>query len=296
MTQMLLSPLPQLGLVSDEIGLDLRTSAEKAVACGIRRIEIRGLRSGRFPFCDRAELDEVSRILAGEGLTVTAVSPGLFKMTQPRVHDAHVAVKEVLPRVAEWAERWGFRRVLCFGFLKSENHALRSRDRHRAAGLLGEAAEAAHTLGLELLVEPEPICLIDTGDNALRTLNAAGSRHLGINYDPGNVAWQTGRSPLPEYARVLPFIRHVHVKDMLRSDPYLGDGRDEPRWVPAGKGICDYPAFFRMLAESGYCGEISLEPHLHDGGARLEECRKALEACWPQQVESTQATLEPATK
>jgi sugar phosphate isomerase/epimerase len=274
-------PLPQLGVVSDEIGLDFRSSAEKAMACGIRRVEIRGLKSGRFPNCDRAELDEVSRILAGEELAVTAVSPGLFKLLQPRPQDARTAVKELLPRVAEWAERWGFRRVLCFGFLKSENRALRAGDRHRAAGLLGEAAEAAHELGLELLVEPEPICLIDTGDNALRMLNAAGSKHLGINYDPGNVAWQTGRSPLAEYARMMPLIRHVHVKDMLPASAYLGDGLDEPRWVPAGKGICDYPAFFRMLAESGYSGEISLEPHLHDGGTRLAECRMALEACWP---------------
>jgi sugar phosphate isomerase/epimerase len=272
---------PQLGVVSDEINLDFQTAAQKAAKLGLRRVEIRSLKSGRFPLCDVGELAEVGRILEGEGLAVSAVSPGLFKFTHPTGRDARAAMHEILPRVAEWSTRWGFRRVLCFGFLKPQNRALLAGERHRAARLLGEAAEVAQELALELLIEPEPICLSDTGVNTLRMLNAAGSKKLGINYDPGNVAWQTGRSPLDEVRRTLPLIRHVHVKDMLPADKYLGDGLDAPRWVPAGQGICDYPAFFQILAESGYKGEISLEPHLQDGGERLEECRQALLSCWP---------------
>ena len=44
--------------------------------------EIRNLTTGRFPRCDPAEIREVERIVEREEIEITAISPGLFKLTQ----------------------------------------------------------------------------------------------------------------------------------------------------------------------------------------------------------------------
>ncbi|MDE3168074.1 MAG: sugar phosphate isomerase/epimerase [Acidobacteriota bacterium] len=263
----------QLGIVSDELARDFREAVRMGTPLGIRRYEVRSLAAGRAPMCGDAAMREAEEIARGEGIEITALSPGLFKFTDcERAFQREMA--EVYPRAAEWARRWGLPGLIVFGFHKpgvtEANFAefAGAGPGPEVRAWLEEAARRAAADGLTLMIEPEPICWCDTGRAAARLI--AGLENVRINYDPGNVAWLTNADPADEFDAVAPYIANVHVKDIR---PVAG----APEWVPAGEGIVDWAAQFRGLKAIGYEGPVSLEPHMDSSAAAARRCKEAVE-------------------
>ena len=301
----------KLGIVADEISRDFATAVHIGKDLGLRRYEIRNLPSGRAPMCGPQEMLEVEQIAAREEVEITALSPGLFKLTDSAAEFAR-EMSEIYPRAAEWAHRWSLPGLIVFGFNKgagdqgpgardrvardrvargrvARDRVARDRvARDRVAGdrvvdWLAEAGARAHSDGLLLMVEPEPICCADTGLATADLIRRAGVPSLHINYDPGNVAWQTGRDPIDEFETVAPLIANVHIKDLGAG----GQARQSASgpgagvvWVPPGEGIIDYRAHFRALQRTGYQGPISLEPHMDGSRETTRACKNAFESLW----------------
>jgi sugar phosphate isomerase/epimerase len=223
--------------------------------------------------CGDAAMKEADEIARGEGVEITALSPGLFKLTDTEAVFGR-EMSEIYPRAAEWARRWNLPGLIVFGFHKpgateptapqfsSDNPPAQVRD------WLSEAAESARRDGLTLMIEPEPICWCDTGRATVALLQ--GLENVRINWDPGNVAWLENRDPIGEFEVVATHIANVHVKDIR---PVQGD----PEWVPAGEGIVDYAAQFRALRGIGYKGPVSLEPHMDFSVEATRRCKEAVE-------------------
>jgi sugar phosphate isomerase/epimerase len=249
----------KLGIVADEISRDFGEAVRIGVSLGLRRYEIRNLKSGRAPLCDEPELHEVERIAAAEGVEITALSPGLFKYTET-AEGFHSEMAEVYPRAAEWAKRWKLPGLIVFGFHKTGEDR-RNRLSHQ---WLLEARDRMAEDGLVLMVEPEPICAIDTA-------TAAAALGLAINYDPGNVAWQTGSDPIGEFDAAAPHIVNVHIKNLRLPGP---------EWLPADEGIIDYQHHFQALQRIGYAGPVSLEPHMAGSADTIRRCRDAFLRLW----------------
>jgi sugar phosphate isomerase/epimerase len=268
----------KLGIVADEISRDFREAVRLGTRLGLRRYEVRFLRTGRAPMCDREEMLEVERIRDGEGIEITALSPGLFKYTS-EAETFSREMAEVFPRAVEWAERWGLHSLIIFGFRKPEateaNGDLISSDNPPAQVIewLAEAASQAEAADLKLLIEAEPICWADTGRATAALMRSPA---LGINYDPANVAWQNRRDPIDEFEVVAPFIQNVHIKDLIAAP--LGSGA--PAWAVPGQGMIDYTAHFAALKRIGYTGTISLEPHLDPHPETIRRCQEAVERLW----------------
>ena len=266
------------GIVADEIDRDFATAVRTGIEAGLRRYEIRFLTTGRAPLCDPSELREVERIAAREGVEITALSPGLFKLT-----DTEPAFRremtEVYPKAAEWAHRWRLPGLIVFGFHKpgaTEENALsmpRAEVPNRIVDWLAEAGGRAAADGLLLMIEPEPICWADTCNIAAAMIERAGPAGLRINYDPGNVAWLRQFDPIAEFEAAAPWIANVHVKDLLP----MTAGSTRPRFVPAGHGMIDYRAHFNALRRAGYQGPVSLEPHMDGRLETIRACKEALE-------------------
>lgn len=270
-----------LGIVADEINRDFRQASQIGIAAGLRRYEIRFLKSGRAPMCDPAELSEIERICDGEGLEITALSPGLFKWTDsPEKFQREMA--DVFPRSVELARRWNLSALVVFGFCKpnakEENADLISSDNPPSWVIdsLAEAAAKADEAGLRLLIEPEPVCWADTGAATVNLIHAANAHNLGINYDPCNVAWMLRRDPIDEFDAVAPFIANVHIKDQI--DEPRGSGM--PTWVVPGEGMIDYRPHFAALKRMGYAGNISLEPHMDGSLDTILNCKRGVERLW----------------
>jgi len=267
-----------LGIVADEISRDFATAVEIGKRAGLLRYEIRNLKSGRVPLCDPHELDEVDRIIQGEGVKITTISPGLFKYTDDAAGFAR-EMAEMYPRAVELAERWGLATMIIFGFHKpgaTEANAATissSNPPPAVAEWLAVACERAHDDHLTLLIEPEPICWADTASAAVSMIQTAHARSVKINCDPGNVAWLWNRDPLEDLEASIDWVRNVHVKD-LRP---LTRGAAHPEWIPAGQGMINYRAHFAALRGSGFDGNYSLEPHMDGTLETIQACKQAFE-------------------
>lgn len=270
-----------LGIVADEISRDFRQASQIGIAAGLRRYEIRFLKSGRAPICDPAELLEIERICDGEGLEITALSPGLFKWTDS-TEKFRREMAGTFPRAVELARRWNLSALVVFGFCKpdakEETADLIPSDDPPGwvVDSLAEAALKADEAGLRLLIEPEPVCWADTGLATVNLIHAANARNLGINYDPCNVAWMLRRDPIDEFDAVAPFIANVHIKDQI--DAPRGSGM--PTWVVPGEGLIDYRPHFAALKQMGYSGNISLEPHMDGDLETILNCKRTVERLW----------------
>ncbi len=259
-----------IGIVSDEISRDFAEAIRIGTALGIGRYEIRNLAAGRAPLCGDAAMREAEQLARNAGVEITALSPGLFKLTgdEPSFRRE---MSEVYPRAAEWAHRWNLPGLIVFGFHKPNAtesafyHALPPPHVADWLALAGERAAADH---LTLMIEPEPICYCDTATTTATLI--AGQPALRINYDPGNVAWLTGCDPLGDFDAAAPYIANIHVKDLAR----VVDGI--PEWVPAGEGLINFADHFQKLERTGYTGPVSLEPH----GADLAACVRALRSIY----------------
>jgi sugar phosphate isomerase/epimerase len=276
------------GIVSDEISRDFAQAVRTGTSLGIRRYEIRNLAAGRAPMCGAAAMLEAEEIARAEGVEITALSPGLFKLTGDAAAFRR-EMDEVYPRAAEWAHRWNLPGLIVFGFHKpgateataSEFPSANPPD--QIVEWLAEAGQRAALDRLTLMIEPEPICWCDSGRATADLLSRAGAVSLRINYDPGNVAWLTNRDPLDEFPAVAPWIANVHVKDIRP----LTRGAGLPEWVPAGEGMIDYAAHFRALRGIGYQGPVSLEPHMDCSAEATRACREAFERAWANEDHQT---------
>lgn len=270
-----------LGIVADEISRDFRAAVNVGLQVGIRRYEIRFLQSGRAPMCDAGELREIERIRDGEGLEITALSPGLFKWTDTP-EKFHTEMTDVFPRAVELAVRWQLPALIVFGFCKpgaTEAIADTIPSDHPpnwVQEVLSEAVERAEAAKLKLYLEPEPVCWADSGAAAAQLIHAVNSPVLGINYDPCNDAWMLRRDPISDFAAVAPFIRNVHIKDQL--DAPVSSGM--PTWVVPGTGMLDWRGHFAALKAIGYDGPFSLEPHINGKIETIRQCKEAVEKMW----------------
>lgn len=270
-----------LGIVADEISRDFHEAVRIGTQLGLRRYEIRFLTSGRAPVCDQAELFEVERIRDGEGLELTALSPGLFKYTSG-VEIFRREMEEIFPRAVEWAHRWKLSALIVFGFQKpgaTEANADTIASDPLPSWVidcLAEAGARAEAEGLRLLIEPEPICYADTAAALAGLIQRAGSPALGVNYDPANIAWMCRRDVVDEFALLAPYIANVHIKDIVAAPR----GSGMPRWVVPGEGMMDYRRHFAALQGIGYKGNISLEPHMDGSLATISRCKDSVERLW----------------
>ena len=270
-----------LGIVSDEISRDFQKALDTCRQLGIGSVEVRNLAAGRAPMCGDAAMKEAETLAREARIEITALSPGLFKLT-----DTEAAFRwemdEIYPRAAEWAHRWNLSGLIVFGFHKpgatEANAPEFSNDNPppEIADWLAEAAGRAARDGLLLIIEPEPICWCDTGHATAALIRRIASPALRINYDPGNVAWLQNRDPYDELAEILPLIANVHVKDIKP----LTRGAAHPDWVPAGEGMINYARHFRALQQAGYTGPVSLEPHMDCTLESTRRCRDALLGAW----------------
>jgi sugar phosphate isomerase/epimerase len=271
----------RLGIVADEISRDFREAVRVGKRLGLGRYEVRNLTSGRAPMCDPAEIVAVEETAEREEVRITALSPGLFKYTEDAAAFAR-EMAEVYPRAVELAHRWDLPGLIVFGFHKpgatESNASCIPSDNPPAEVVdwLAAASERAASDGLELMIEPEPICWADTGRAAAALIQRAGAKSVKINYDPGNIAWLRNRDPLDEFETVAPWIANVHIKDLRPLTP----GAGKPEWVPAGEGMIDYRAHFRALQRARYDGPISLEPHMDGSEETTRACKEAVEGLW----------------
>lgn len=241
----------ELGIVSDEITPDFREAVRHALGWGIRKFEIRVLKTGRVPAVAPQEIEEVLATIRESRVEVTALSPGIFKHSLGKTADLEKEIRETLPATMALARRMGAPMVITFGFQR-ESGEPESRYSD-AVAWMKRAADLALREGMVLAIENEPGFWADTGVNTQRLIRDVGSPALGANWDACN-AFGTTERPYPEgYEAIKDVIVNVHVKDTARGALI--------QCVPVGDGVIDWRGQMRALMRDAIVSHATIETH-----------------------------------
>ncbi len=128
---------------------------------------------------------------------------------------------------------------------------------------LAPCVELAESLGVGLLIEPEPGLLIERFEQYLALSDRLNSRALGLNFDIGH-AFCVGEDPQDWVARMAPYTVHYHLEDIAPS-------RIHQHLIP-GEGAIDFQATLSAIRATGYAGWLTVELYPYgddpDGAAR----------------------------
>jgi sugar phosphate isomerase/epimerase len=133
------------------------------------------------------------------------------------------------------------------------------------------AAEYAGTQGVTIVLENEAHDESATPASVQSIVEAVGSPHFGTQYDPCNY-YHAYEEPYPAAYEVLKdHIRYVHLKGGIHYDPRWCDRPGSPMrgkedrfigYVPIPESAFNVDTILRRLAQDGYAGYITLEPHV----------------------------------
>ncbi len=138
------------------------------------------------------------------------------------------------------------------GFLDHTNPAYAQKFYDRVR-FLGDCAGEA---GVSLLMETGQ----ETAEDLQRFVETLNHPNVLLNFDPANLILYNKDEPLPALRRLAPWIRHLHIKDAIRT-AVPGTWGSEAVW---GEGQVNAFAFLSLLEEIGYEGAIAIEREAGD--------------------------------
>jgi sugar phosphate isomerase/epimerase len=269
---------------ADEIASDLGVQVAVLTRHGIDHVDLRAVGDGNVIELDDAQAIALRDQLRRHGLSVATIASPIGK--EPSDIEPAVLRRRML-RAARVAHLLGTDLVRVFGFYAPDGGGDWHEASLRSLRLLASCARQAE---VTLLLENEVGTAADSIEHATELLASLADEHVGAAFDPAN-ALRCGDQPYPDgYARVRPWLRQVHVKDL----------DEDGRVVPAGFGEADWAGLLGALRRDGYRGLISLEPHLlragrqggFTGPTRFGEAHRALRALMTSN--GTRSTRAPA--
>ena len=248
-----------LSVITDEISQDPIVAMDLAVAHGLDGIELRSAWDTPVELLPQEKqlllLDEAK----ARGLKISAIASSFMKEDWDKDDRAKF---DRIVKACHFFETNTFRG---FSFWASESYSDEA-----FAAYLSTYDEVLVQEGLQLMLENDPSVNLSTGFDLARFFSKHNFRKIGILWDPGNDIYTCGNAVTPypdEYLQVRPFARHVHVKDAVHEN---GEGKG----VALGDGWMDFEGQFKALAEDGYHGWVTLEPHFRLEGQLDEELLK----------------------
>lgn len=117
--------------------------------------------------------------------------------------------------------------------------------------------ERAEARGVDLLIEPEPMLLIETCEQYLEFVGRLDSPRVGLNFDLGH-AFCVGDDPVEWIPKLADQTRHYHIEDISAQ-------RVHHHLVP-GEGAIDFAPILAAIERTGYDGWVTVElyPYLDD--------------------------------
>ncbi len=241
----------EIGIASDEISPDFKEAIHYGLGWGIKKYEIRVLKSGRIPKADKDEVDEVCDLIKEHDLEITAVSPGIFKLPVSDESGLQHEIDVLLPQTIEFAKKVGSSLIIVFGFKQDDSPLEKQRD--EAIEIVKKAAKIVSAANMTLAIENEPGFLCDTGKNTARFIERVDHPAVKSNWDPCN-SFGTDELPFPDgYEAIKKHIVNVHAKDTK-----LG-GLVE--CLPLGEGVIDWPGQVKALLRDQIVQHITIETH-----------------------------------
>jgi len=133
---------------------------------------------------------------------------------------------------------------------------------------ISELADKAQQSNVMLLLETGQ----ESPDELAEFLEMLDHPAVGVNFDPANVILYDKGDPAEALRVLAPWIKHVHIKDAVRTHEPGTWGTE----VPWGQGQVGGDGFLRVLKEVGFSGALAVEREAGDN--RFADIRLAVES------------------
>lgn len=267
----------KVSIFADEVDPDFDTALEWMKKNGVKYIEPRGIDGKNIADFTDEEARQLKAKLDGLGIGVVALGMPTFKCALSA--EVGVTGDDYQQRGGTYEEhlsylRRGFVLGGIFGtkitrlftfWVTDEENAWQKMSAH-----VGAAAREAELAHFTLAVENEHSVIAMRGKEVGQLIDETGSPNLKAIWDTGNTRY-LGGTPFPEdFAHVRDQIVHVHLKDV-----HYEDGETEGKAI--GEGDVDFHGTFEALAEDGYDGALTIEPHYRPGGDMTQGAQECLD-------------------
>lgn len=262
----------KLGVITDEVSLDLREALQWAVERRLDYIDLRDINVSGENIVELtdSQIDQIAALIGEYNLPVRTVCPPLFRALlagedvrrlreDPGLIDTDASQYaehlRLLRRSLELARRFKAPYVRTFAFFREKEPQAVWRDLVEAFRLPLQLAGAA---GKVLLLENEALSYAVSGGEAARLIRAVDNGALRAIWDPANACGDP-EPPYPDGYRALqPFIEIVHAKDA-----------DTAGFALLGQGRVDWDGQLQALVQDGFAGGVSIETHTITAGRKL---------------------------
>lgn len=187
---------------------------------------------------------------AAQGIQISCIAVGA-RFARATAEERHEAIQQVR-RYAELANDVGAPFLRVFGGNLPPGHTMADL-RPATAEALGRAAEAAAELGVTPCLETH-----DQHNDPADVewiVEHAGSGNVGVVWHPSHHL-RLGVSVEDAYARLRPWVRHLHLQDWPKGG--LAPGA-RPEFLPLGEGDGHLARVFELLERDGFEGYAANE-------------------------------------
>jgi len=237
-------------VISDEYSQDFILAAQYAASAGLKTIELRSAWNRHCLDLSPAQIGDIRRARADNGLTICVLDTFLFKgaWEEFSAHESGERTRKYVDLAAELSVPW----IRIFGFWATGGPSVDA-----LSELVLEVSDLCRSRGIGLLVENGTFTTIAEGHSLARLLERVDRKDVRALWDPANVrngGWpEDSGSGLRALGRR---IAHVHVKN-----PHRNGATGAMSYGTLAGGLVDWSEQLRLLAETGFEGYLSLETH-----------------------------------
>jgi sugar phosphate isomerase/epimerase len=232
----------------DEIDADPRVQLAVLAAVGCRHIEVRSAWGTNVSELSDEGLERLAALVDTAGMAVSAIAYPVGKS------DIEADDEHRFERALRAADVLRARYVRVFTFQHDGRPAESVRD--AVLRRMSALADRARRAGVVLVAENEVGVYGDRPERLADVVESVDSPALRVAWDAGNFV-RVGLRPFEDaYPLLAAHLAYLQVKDAV-----YGGGS-----VPAGAGDGQLPQTIRALADTGFDGFASLEPHLTSSG------------------------------
>ena len=238
---------------ADEIGPELNTQLDVVTELGLEYIEFRSAWDVNVLDLSDAQRAQVVAALKERDIRVSSIGSPIGKIGIEDDFAPHLDRMRHCVEVAQELDA-PFIRLFSFFIPAGDNPADHRDEVLRRMDALAEIGAAA---GIAMVHENEKGIYGDIPARCLDIVQSVDNQHLQVAWDAANFV-QCGVRPYSEgYTMLRPHLTYVQIKDALLADGTV---------VPAGAGDGEVRETIRALADDGFDGFFSLEPHLAAAG------------------------------
>lgn len=257
----------KIGIIVDSFRLPIRDGIKKAAELGADGIQVYATRGNMAPdaLTAKARLELLDYIKTN-GLVVSALcgDPGGGGFSHPENNPARLELsKKIIDLALDLDTNVVTTHV---GAIPADKNHDRYKIIYDACAELGEYADK---MGVSFAIEtgPEPSSVLRA---FIEDLPCTG---IKVNFDPANLAMVVGEKAEVAVANLAPYVIHTHAKDGKKLRDFNPDDlyvHHNDNWkgafieTPLGEGDVNFPAYLKVLADSGFDGFLTIEREVGD--------------------------------